>query len=169
MIREAVPGDAASLAGVHLRAWHRAYADFVDPERFGTLEERVVRWEEILAQPPELVRTTLVHDLDGQVSGFATVGPARDTDLPPTAGELMALYVDPPAQGAGVGGHLHDAALGRLRSRGFQEGVLWVFEANGHARHVYERRGWVLEAPERTRHLEGPDWWAPAVRYRREL
>ncbi len=169
MIRPARPDDAPGLAGLHLRALHRAYADFIDPERFGTLEERVARWEGILAQAPDAGRTTLVFDLEGQLAGFVGVGPARDADCGPGVGELSALYVDPPAQGAGVGGSLHDAALGRLRQDGRDAAVLWVFTANGHARHVYEQRGWVLEPEGVIAAHHGADWWAPAVRYRRAL
>lgn len=166
MIRPARNADARALAGLHLRAWHRAYSDFIDPERFGTLEERVARWDDFLARPE---RTTLVHDLDGQVSGFAAIAPAGDADLGPEVGSLASLYVDPPAQGAGVGGALHDAALERLRERGFTAAALWVFTANEHARHVYETRGWVLDDPDAIAAAHGKDWWAPAVRYRRAL
>ncbi len=165
MIRPARPEDAAALAALHLRALHRAYADFIDPEELGTLEERVVRWDELLARPE---RATLVHDLSGQLAGFAAVAPA-DADLGPAVGALAALYVDPPAQGAGVGGLLHDAALEALRAEGFTGAALWVFAANGHARHMYEARGWVLDDPAAIAAAHGAHWWAPAVRYRRAL
>lgn len=47
------------------------------------------------------------------------------------------LFVDPPAQGAGVGGTLLAAALGR----GLRPLTLDVFEANLPARRFYGRRG----------------------------
>lgn len=160
MIREAVPADAAALAGVQHRAWWRAYGEYVDSERFGTLEERIVRWHELLRRPER----TLVFDLHGTVAAFASIGPARDRDLGPDVGELMALYVDPPAQGAGVGGLLLAAVRDRLREDALAEAVLWVFAANEHARHVYERHGWTLE-PAGVR----ADGWAPELRYRLAL
>lgn len=164
MIRRAQAEDAAALAGVQHRAWLRAYSDYVDPERFASLEERVSRWRERLADPAPPGTLTLVFDEGGLVAGFAAVGPARDVDAPPGRGELMALYVDPIAQGAGVGGALLTAATGRLEADGYAEAVLWVFAANEHARAVYERRGWTLEPGS-----EREDLWAPEVRYRLAL
>lgn len=168
MIRRAGPEDAGALAALQLRAWLWAYADFVDSERFGTLEERVARWERFLAQPAA-ERTTHVHDLGGLVSGFAAIGPARDADLGSDVGELLGLYVDPPAQGAGVGGALLTDASERLRAAGFASAALWVFAANGHGRQLYETRGWVLDDSDAARAAHGEDWWAPAVRYRLAL
>lgn len=169
MIRPAAPGDAPALAGVQFRAWWRAYAEWVDPERFGTLEERVARWHEILAQPPEPGRSTLAWDQDGVVAGFVSVGPGRDDDVRGVGGDLMAIYVDPPAQGAGVGRALMDAGEARLRDHGYPYAVLWVFAANGFARDLYERRGWVLEPGDVVEREHGAGWWAPAVRYRLTL
>ena len=54
----------------------------------------------------------------------------------------MGLYVEPAAQGAGLGTTLHDLASRRAARAGFPEAVLWVFEGNGHARGFFERRGW---------------------------
>lgn len=177
MIREATAADADAVAALQLRAWWRAYADYVDPERFGTSEERVERWRELLAQPEGLagraqlarLRSTLVFDQDGLLAGFASVGPARDADASPTTGELKAVYVDPVAQGAGVGGALLDAAESRLREDGYVDAVLWVFTENAMARAIYGRRGWVLEPADVVQAQHGSDWWAPAVRCRRAL
>ena len=174
MIRTAGAADAAALAGIQHRAWWRAYADFVDPERFGTLEERVERWHGLLADcavadPAARARTTVVWDQDAVVAGFASVGPARDADVRGEAGELMAVYVDPAAQGAGVGRALMAAAEQRLRAAGFGSAVLWVFAANGLARDFYERRGWTLEPAGVIQAQHGSEWWAPAVRYRLAL
>lgn len=174
MIRDAREADADALAGVQHRAWWRAYAEYVHPERFATLEELVGRWRKLLAPRADRQRATLVHDQGGQVAGFASVGPARDADATPATGELMAVYVDPPAQGAGVGRALLGAADARLRELGFAEAVLWVFEENGMARELYERRGWVLEpaalaGSEASARAGAVEAWAPAVRYRCRL
>lgn len=171
MIREATAADADAVAGVQHRAWWRAYAEYVPPERFGTLEELVVRWHRLLAPRAGAPHVTLVFDQGGQVAGFASVGPARDADATPATGELRAVYVDPPAQGAGVGRALLDAADARLRGQGFAEAVLWVFAENAMARELYERRGWALEpgTPEASERARALASWAPTVRYRRAL
>ena len=93
-----------------------------------------------------------VFDQDGRVAGFALV----------QGNELRAIYVDPPAQGAGVGSALLDAAVEALRANGHAEAFLWTFEANGLARAFYERHGWEADGG-RQEHL------APEVRYRRTL
>ncbi|MCW3011130.1 MAG: family N-acetyltransferase, partial [Solirubrobacterales bacterium] len=121
MIRAAAQGDADTIARLQLRAVVRAAGEAVDPEQLGTVEERVAGWAQQLADP---ARSALVFDLDGLLAGVvAFAGPAAGT----ATGELLALYVDPPAQGAGVGGALHDATLDRLRAAGFGTAWLWVF------------------------------------------
>ena len=62
----------------------------------------------------------------GRVVGFASLRGAK----------LTTLYVDPVAQGAGVGTRL----LAEAEGAGARQ--LEIFEANGHGRHFYEARGW---------------------------
>jgi len=166
VIRAATPVDAGAIATVQVRAWQRAYADFL-PE--AVMLDAVVareRWQANLAEGVAERRATLVYELDGRIAGYASVGPSRGEDIGPGVGELMAVYVDPVAQGAGIGRALMDAAEARLREKGYDEAVLWVFAANGMARDFYARRGWVLEPDAVTVRL---DRWAPTVRYRLAL
>ncbi len=159
MIREARPDDAEALARLERRAWMRLWGEEAEPERLASLAERAARRDELLVAPER----TVVFDQDGDVAGFVAFGPGRDRDLGGHVGELTALYVDPVAQGAGVGGALLEVAQQRL-AVSFAEAVLWVLGANDHARHVYERRGWELEP-----HAVRRELWAPEVRYRRAL
>ncbi|PZS37154.1 MAG: hypothetical protein DLM62_20725 [Pseudonocardiales bacterium] len=64
--------------------------------------------------------------------GFATTGPCRDDDAA-NAGELYAIYVDPPAWGRGIGRSLTAEARGRLSRQGFVEAVVWVLAGNEQA------------------------------------
>ena len=160
MIRPATVADAGAVAGVQLRGWLHAYSEIVDPETLAAAAPGAERWGALLR-----AGGTLVFDQDGVVVGFASVGAARDDDARAGTGELYALYVEPAAQGAGVGSALLRAAEDELRAGGFEEATLWVFEANGLARRVYERHGWALDA-------DGPRGdhpWALEVRYRRRL
>jgi ribosomal protein S18 acetylase RimI-like enzyme len=75
-------------------------------------------------------REVWVWDEDGRVLGFAALA----------ADELTHIYVEPEAQGRGIGGALIDRAKER-RPDGFE---LWVFQQNEPARRFYERRGFVL-------------------------
>jgi GNAT superfamily N-acetyltransferase len=148
VIRRATPADAPAIAAVQARAWRHAYADIVEPERMPDPEHRAPLFAERIAAGNEV----FVWDQDGRVAGFAALeGP-----------ELRAIYVEPAAQGAGVGSALLAAAVEALRSAGHGEAFLWAFEANGLARAFYERRGWELVPGEQHR-------LAPEVRYRRSL
>jgi ribosomal protein S18 acetylase RimI-like enzyme len=148
VIRRATPADAPAIAAVQARAWRHAYADIVEPERMPDPTERELRWRERLAERAEVY----VFDQDGQVAGFAALDRC----------ELRAIYVDPPAQGAGVGTALLATAERALRAAGHREAFLWVFEANGLARAFYERHGWQLVAGRQER-------LATEVRYKRSL
>jgi ribosomal protein S18 acetylase RimI-like enzyme len=126
VIRRATPDDAEAIARVEVRTFRHAYADIVDPEFLAgmDLDERTTDWREVLEQTDRIV---LVAEAEGRVVGYASV---RDD------GNLRTLYVDPVAQGAGVGTRL----LAEAERGGARE--LEVFEANGHGRHFYEDRGW---------------------------
>lgn len=164
MIRPATSSDADAIATVQIRAWRWAYADFLPPEAVESDAGAArARWQANLEDGAARRRTTLVYELEGRVAGYAAVGPARDDEARPDVGELLAVYVDPVAQGAGVGRALMDVAEARLREEGYADAVLWVFAENGLARDFYARRDWVLEPDAVNERL---DRWAPSLRYR---
>jgi GNAT superfamily N-acetyltransferase len=149
VIRPATADDARALAELEVRAWRWAYVDFVSDEHMITVAERVERWSGRSAEG------AFVEELDdGRVVGVVQVR---------GDGELHGLYVEPAAQGAGLGAALHDFAVDELRRRGVPAATLWVFAANGHARGFYERRGWAADGE------TGTSAEAPEVRYRKNL
>lgn len=79
-------------------------------------------------------------------------------------GELYAIYVLPDLQGRGVGRALMTETVDRLRSVGFGDAVLWVFEANPRTRRFYEQTGWSADGGTKSETWLGTT--APAVRYR---
>ena len=130
MIRPATEDDAEAIAAVQDRSWRRAYADLLDPQAFDEVEEvRVARWREFLGGDEG---RAWVMEVEGRIAGFAAVA----------GRELLSLYVDPAAQGAGVG----SALLARAEAAGARE--LGVLEGNGHGRRFYEARGWRDEGRE---------------------
>jgi ribosomal protein S18 acetylase RimI-like enzyme len=142
VIRRAVEADAEAIEAVIRRAWHRAYGDFLDVAAvLDEPGERVARWRERMRSD---VVTVLVWDQGGQVAGMVCAGASDDEDAPLDHGAVRALYVDPPAQGAGVGSALLDAAIEQLRDRGFRGVDLWAFAENRAARTFYERRGFAV-------------------------
>lgn len=164
MLRRAVPDDAAGLAEVQLRAWWAAYADYVGHELLAehTVASRAERWRGILADG---AARTMVAEVEGRVAGFVSVGAVVHADPEPHLGELLAVYVDPPAQGAGLGRGLLAAGEAELRALGCERAVLCVFARNERARAFYAAHGWRQEEPE----VVLDDRWSPEVRYRRGL
>lgn len=166
-VRRAVSADAGEIAGVDVRAWWHSYQEFLDEQRLleRTVEQRTGAWQEHLGAGAQ--RETWALEVAGRIAGYVSLGGSRDADAEPETGELFALYVDPPAQGAGAGTVLLDHAEARLCELGRSAATLWTFEANGLARAFYERRGWLVDPSGAGN--EGCESWAPAVRYRREL
>lgn len=125
-IRDAEPRDDARLHAIHAAATMSSYG-------------RVHPWlEPILrdpATPLEAVEWTIVaHDGDA-VLGYAAV----------TRAHLENLYVDPAAQGRGVGSALLGAVEARVGAE-YAELTLRCLHANPDARRLYERGGYAVRA-----------------------
>jgi GNAT superfamily N-acetyltransferase len=146
--------DARAIAELEVRAWRWGYVDIVAEEDMITVGERMERW---LTQPAD---GAFVAEAEGRVVGVVQVGPDPGDG---SVGRIRGLNVEPAAQGAGVGTALHEHACAQLRAAGYAEAVLWVFEANGHARGFYERRGWVADGGAQA------SAEAPELRYRQNL
>jgi GNAT superfamily N-acetyltransferase len=144
VIRTAVPDDAARIAEVNVRSWRATYKGIVPKPILDGMDVERYRqtWLGRIADLGE--RILLVAEVDGRIEGYALSGPTRDRDheLHELAGEVYAIYVDPPAQGRGLGRALLDAAAGELRAAGFEPLVLWVLTANAQGRAFYQACGW---------------------------
>jgi GNAT superfamily N-acetyltransferase len=106
----------------------------------------------------------IIAEVDGEIVGFVSVGPAIDTD---GDGELYAIYVLPAHWRTGVGRALIEAGEARLRELGHRHAVLWVLEDNPRARHFYEAAGWTLEGTKRPIEIFGVS--VPEIRYEKSL
>jgi GNAT superfamily N-acetyltransferase len=156
VIRPACREDARTLAELEVRAWRWAYVDIVDEPEMITVGDREARWA---SGPLEGVSVAVVED---RVVGVVQQA-GRETSAERSAGRLRGLYVEPAAQGAGVGTALYLQAMGELRAAGFAGAILWTFAANGHARGFFERRGWIADGA--TAKASG----ASVLRYRHTL
>lgn len=153
MIRAARRDDARALAELEVRAWRWAYVDLVDEPDMPTVEGREERWR---TRPLD---GAWVAEVGDRVMGVVQAGASDD----PGAAVLRGLYVEPAAQGAGLGTALYDHAIAELRAAGHAAATLWVFTGNGHARGFYERRGWTPDG------TVGEWHGVPELRYRRTL
>jgi GNAT superfamily N-acetyltransferase len=166
MLRRGSVADAEAIAGIAVRTWWHSHREFVSEQALAerTVENLRPRWTARLQDP---AREIWVAQSGERVVAYAAVAASADRDATPLTGSLDALYVDPPAQGAGLGTQLLEHAVARLAGRGAREACLWTFERNAQARSFYERHGWRLDP-------DGPGnepkrWDQAAVRYRRGL
>ena len=122
-LRPATTGDLAAVAEVYLRARDAAYPAIprgVHPPE--EVREWVTSWD------LSVTEVSLAHRGD-RLLGYARF----------SAEWLEDLYVDPAAQGEGVGSALLEMVKSR-RATGF---TLWVFESNEAARGFYRGHGLV--------------------------
>ncbi|MEU3744495.1 MULTISPECIES: GNAT family N-acetyltransferase [Streptomyces] len=164
-IREAVPGDAAAVASVHVLSWRAAYRDLLPGPYLASLdpEERASVWHERLSAP-DRPTVLLATEADGRVVAFSCLRawPDEEPGEPAEAGaagepgasgaslaldpastaELAALYALPEVWGTGVGRALLAASTEVLVTAGFRTASLWVFAGNTRGRRFYEAAGW---------------------------
>jgi adenylate cyclase len=117
----------------------RALADA--PDAFGPTVEAAraepdAYWQRGAATFAEPGRTLLVARQEGRPIGL--VSAVAD---PERTGHLGAMWLEPGARGAGLGGRLFDAACERLRAGGCRRVRLWVTETNERAIALYRARG----------------------------
>ena len=154
-IRDAVPSDATAIAEVHVESWRAAYAGLLPPMVLDGLSiaQRSRHWSHVL--DPMSSDRVVVADRDGEVLGFAQVGPAHDADTGSTTGQLGTLYLRSDTWGTGVGRQVHDAGLDRLVADGYDSAVLWMLSTNARASRFYERQGWRLDGHIRIQQFGG--------------
>ena len=144
-IREPRPGEAPAIADVHVATWKEAYSDLLPGDYFS--EEYVAgrrrMWQHVLTHPRDdmLVR---VADADGEIVGFAWVGPGEgvDGEEAPRERLLYAIYVLAAHHGTGVGQALLDETLGEGPA------MLWVAKENPRATAFYLRNGFRFDGVE---------------------
>ncbi|HTW41839.1 MAG TPA: GNAT family N-acetyltransferase [Solirubrobacteraceae bacterium] len=165
-MRDATPEDAHEVAGVHVRAWQAAYRGLLPDEYLDALraEERAVHHS--FGAEDEDAPRTIVAVRSAAITAFASYGRSRDVDAA-DAGELFALYVDPPHWSAGTGSLLMTEVEARLRGQGLREAVLWVLVGNEQAERFYRARGYRRDGGHRHERPWGVN--AEVIRYRRSL
>jgi ribosomal protein S18 acetylase RimI-like enzyme len=141
VIREAMAGDADSIARIHVNTWQTAYSGILPPDVIvaHSFQQREEYWRSALGRSHhELV---FVAENDGHIVGFASGGRERTGD-PIFRGEVYALYVLAHHQNHGFGRALIRAIADRLAHDGTTSILIWVL-ANNPARRFYAHLGGV--------------------------
>lgn len=154
-IREAGPGDASRIAGMHVRSWLQAYRSFAPAAYLESLDQDALRlsyWQPRLEQAAEGSRTWIAFS-SGIPCGFVNNEPPHEgapawEEVPDGCGWLDHIHLAPEFRGRGIGQVLFRHALDALAADGFAEGVLWVYADNAEARGFYERMGWQHDGTE---------------------
>jgi GNAT superfamily N-acetyltransferase len=148
-VREARASDAAALARIQVASWRVTLAGIVPDAVLDELtspaaEQRWAgRWREAITKPPtSRHRVHVAYTPDG-VSGFASAGPATDSDLwPRTDGELYELHVLPELTGLGHGSRLLHAVADTMASDGFHMAYTWALSADKGRQEFLKAAGW---------------------------
>jgi len=142
IIRAARAADARATATIRVHGWQAAYRGQLPDDLLDDLsvEGDAIRFADHLRHLPP-GRRLWVAEVDGEVVGFASTGPARDEDAHGAA-EVYAIYVRPDLIGRGIGQRLLDHAVRDLADQGYREATLWTLVTNVPAQRFYERAGW---------------------------
>lgn len=141
-VRTATPGDLEAVLLVGHRTWWATYLPLTGSDY---VEAGLAKWwtpQELLPQIE--AGRVLLAEQDGVVVGMASAGP-YEGDL-----VLFKLYVQPEAQGHGVGTALLDRVLAEARRGGHQIIRLPYLDGNDSARGFYAARGFRETHRERT-------------------
>jgi ribosomal protein S18 acetylase RimI-like enzyme len=153
-VRPARAADAADLARIQVACWRAQYSrvmpgPVLDELTSTEAEERFRgQWEAAASRPPTTRHRVLVavetpEPRKRVVAGFASCGPATDTDRwPATDAEMYELDVAPELAGRGHGSRLLNAVADTVRDDGFHTLCAWALESSTGIRSFLESSGW---------------------------
>lgn len=154
-VRPARAGEVEDLTRVQVASWRSCFDGIVPPDVLASLTGQEAaalwrdRWREAIASPPTSrhhVLAAVTDSVPREVAGFASAGPATDTDRwPGTDAEIYEFRVAPERTGQGHGGRLLHAAADTLVSDGFHTVSIWVLEADAALRRFLESAGWAAD------------------------
>ena len=162
--------DARAIARVHSETWRDTYRNLLPARYLAGLRVPALTtyWHRRIASPAvggtDGRRNIWVAEQDGEVAGFAVIGPCLDEEsLIGFAGEVSMLYVLPAHTGRGLGRAMLEQALEELADREHYWCIVWVLEGNRGARDFYEHMGLRLDGARRFDRFRGED--VPVLRY----
>ena len=136
MIRYYEKEDIEQIAKLIDEDWKIAYKGIVDEKYLESLnyKEREKRIESKYQK-----EKAIVYEEGGVIKGFCRFGENRDEEK--DLAEIYALYVKNDDIRLGIGGMLVNRAMEILKSRGYNEVILWCLKENRNGRNFYEKIG----------------------------
>lgn len=151
-VRAARASDAEPIATIQVASWQAHLGGLVPAEVLAALSDEAAlaqwrdRWLEAITKPPTSRHKVLVAYPAGSpasAAGFASMGPATDTDRwPGTDGELYELHVLPEAAGTGHAARLLHAVAGTLSEDGFHAAYTWALADDSARLEFLQTAGW---------------------------
>lgn len=158
VIRLAGPDDAAAIAAI--------YRPYVEGSRI-SFEEEAPGADEIVARMANPIHPWLIAREDGQAFGFTSTSPMRNRNAYRWSVET-GIYLDPAAQGRGLGRELLTEHLALLERQGFVTIVAGIALPNDASVALHEKLGFRLSGIE---HGVGYKFgqWVDVGRWQRDL
>ena len=139
--------DIDSIGEIFHQCWQISYKELLSQEVRDSMDLAAAKelWAGSLLNPDS--KETYLGIDEGRIVSIFRLG--RDVDLVST-GHLFSLYVHPMSAGKGFGSQTLEFVIQRLKSLGFQQISLWVFESNKVARNLYVGKGFQVTDLKRT-------------------
>jgi phosphinothricin acetyltransferase len=158
LIRLASESDAAALAAI--------YRPYVEESRI-SFEETAPDAAEMARRMANPIHPWLVAEQAGRVIGYASTAPMRNRPAYRWSVET-GIYLDPAAQGRGIGRRLLGAHLTLLTKQGFVTAIAGIALPNDASVALHEKLGFTLSGIERGVGFKGREW-VDVGRWQRDL
>lgn len=147
-IRWAQLKDVQDLGFVHSESYRNAYKGIM-PDDYLDEYTPIVRekyFYNALLHGTEQIAVMLV---DSKAVGCMIIKACSDNDLQPCSSEISAIYLLQNYKGMGLGKHLLNWGIDKLKELGYTTAILWVLKENKHAIRFYEHQHFVTDGAER--------------------
>lgn len=153
--RQVAEGDIPRLGEMHSAVWTELYTGILPPDVLASLDPATMTalWGRFISRGAEYVQ--YVAELDGQIIGFAGVGPGREPGYE-LGRELYFIYVAPEYRRASIGKALLKTA---------DVDYLWIAEANRATQAFYRKQKFFPDSVRRIGSLFGTE--LPEIRMAR--
>lgn len=158
LIRLAAERDAAAIAAI--------YRPYVEESRI-SFEEQAPGATEIAGRMASPMHPWLVAEEDGAVVGYASTSPMRNRIAYRWSVE-SGIYLNPAAQGRGVGRELLASHIDLLERQGFVTVIAGIALPNGASVALHEKLGFTLSGIERGVGYKLGEW-VDVARWQRHL